>query len=227
MESEESEETVAERRQRRAERTSRTADLLATACGERVASMHVLCAPEDREDREIISHHLETHAMSRRSSSALDLSVLCGPGPEALAKKSKSTLDLSTRSTLDLAALQAKLKTLQARTPRSSNTERCSNTEERASSRSERASRCSYTEARTPRCSNAERCSNSEEEPAAATAPTANANDGPFQGASPAHLPRLSLDLRGNRISKTSATGTALAALGVRANLSFQRRAYN
>ena len=86
----------------------------------------------------------------------------------------KSTLDLSTRSTLDLATLQAKLKTLQARTPRSSNTERCSNTDERASSRSTRASRCSYTEARTPRCSNAmsnaERCSDTEKEPAAATA---------------------------------------------------------
>ena len=61
-ESEESE-SVVERRQRRAERTSRTADLLATACGERVASMHVLCAPEDREDREIISHHLQGHAI--------------------------------------------------------------------------------------------------------------------------------------------------------------------
>ena len=164
--------------------------------------------------------------MSRRSSSALDLSVLCGSGPEALSKKSKSTLDLSSRSTLDLAALQAKLKTLQARTPRSSNTEHCSNTDERAP-RSERASRCSYTETRTPRCSNAERCSNTEEEPAAATAPTATATAGPFPGASPAHRPRLSLDLRGNRISKTSATGTALAALGERANLSFQRRAYN
>ena len=50
--------------------------------------------------------------------------------------------------------------------------------------------------------------------------------------ASPAHLApgahpsRLSLDLRGNRISPTSPTGTALAALGARANLAFQRRAY-
>ena len=35
-----------------------------------------------------------------------------------------------------------------------------------------------------------------------------------------------SLDLRGNRISKTSPTGAALAALGERANLAFQRRSY-
>ena len=67
---------------------------------------------------------------------------------------------------------------------------------------------------------------------AATAAAAASEGEGQRQGASPAHLapgahpPRLSLDLRGNRISPTSPTGTALAALGARANLAFQRRAY-
>lgn len=68
---------------------------------------------------------------------------------------------------------------------------------------------------------------------AAIATATATVSAGPLLGASPAHLaaspahlPRLSLDLRGNRISKTSPTGAALAALGERANLAFQRRSY-
>ena len=72
----------------------------------------------------------------------------------------------------------------------------------------------------------------------ATAAAAASEGEGQRQGASPAHpasrahlapgahMPRLSLDLRGNRISPTSSTGTALAALGERANLAFQRRAY-
>ena len=59
--------------------------------------MHVLCAAEEREDREIVGRSAEEGG---RISPHLP---------------TRPPLDLAPKSTLDLAALQAKLKTLQAR----------------------------------------------------------------------------------------------------------------
>ena len=59
--------------------------------------MHELCAPEEREGREIVGRWAEEGG---RTSPHLP---------------TRPSLDLPPKSTLDLAALQAKLKTLQAR----------------------------------------------------------------------------------------------------------------
>ena len=59
--------------------------------------MHVLCAAEEREDREIVGRSAEEGGLI---------------SPHL---PTRPTLDLAPKSTLDLAALQAKLKTLQAR----------------------------------------------------------------------------------------------------------------